>query len=203
MGDLVLPSRRDRVIASSASAFLAVVLYVVTTIVLGALAIFLFARESIAQAWSSQAAGGLSMRVAVDTTGTSMPGWVSWTVVVGAGLMAWLGAARFVRGLVVDPVGSVRALGPDGAFASRGRTLVRAGVPVWFAVLGSAVGAGPYVLLVLLVCAGLAAYRSDRRGPFELVSGIRLESTVPVKFDRDQRRAELRAARAAAHPDEE
>lgn len=202
MGDITVPSRRDRAIASTVSALVAIGLYLVATVLLGIVVVFVFAREGIGLAWASTVAGGDVMRQAVTAVDAQVPAWASWGVLVVSGLFAWLGSARFGRGLVGDPVGSIKALGPDGRPVTRGRTLLRAGVPVLVAVMGVAVGLGPAALVVLVVCAVVAAYREDRRGPFELLAGVHLASTAAVKIDRDVWRAQQRATKAAASADE-
>lgn len=201
MGDINVPGRRDRVIASTVSALTALGLYLVVTVLLGIVVVFVFAREGIGLAWASTVAGGDVMRQAATTVDAQVPAWASWGVLVLGGLLAWLGSARFGRGLLGDPVGSIKALGPDGEPVTRGRTLLRAGVPVLVGIVGVALGVGPVAILVLVVCAAVAALREDRRGPFELLAGVHLASTDAVKIDRDVWRAQQRATKAATSVD--
>ncbi len=201
MGDIGIPSRRDRIIASTVNAVAALALYIVTSMLLGMVVIFLFARDSIGLAWGAQA-GGDVMRQSTAAADASVPTWASMGVLVLAALMAWLGSARFGRGMIGDPVGSMKAVGPDGAPVSRGRTLLRGGVPVLIGVVGILLGLGPTAVFVLIVCAGVAAYREDRRGPFEMIAKVHFESTVAVKVDRETRREQLRATKATAPADE-
>lgn len=158
MVDLSIPSRRDRSISSLVSAVTAIALFLLASIAVGA-------------------AGG-----AVFGSG-GFPVWAAWSALLLSALVAWLGTARLGRGLIGDRAGSIQALGPDGLPATAGRTLLRAGVPVLVGVVGIVLGLGP-TLVVLYVAAGLVAVlRADRRGPFEIVSGVRLTSLLPPPVD--------------------
>jgi hypothetical protein len=201
MGDIVIPSRRDRAISSTVTALAAIGLYIVTSMLLGLVTVFLFARDSMGLAFGAQAGGSDVMRQAAQTADTRIPVWASLGVLVVSALVAWLGAARFGHGMVGDPVASIKALGPDGERVTRGRTLLRAGVPVLVAAVGISLGLGPTVFFVLVVCAAVAAYREDRRGPFELLAKVHLTSTDAVKIDRETRREQLRATKAATQPE--
>ncbi|MFN8148439.1 MAG: hypothetical protein U0R76_13375 [Candidatus Nanopelagicales bacterium] len=201
MGDIHFPSRRDRVITSTVNAGAAIVLYVITSLLLGMVVIFLFARDSIGLASGARVDGDI-MKQATAAADASVPAWASFGVLVLSALVAWLGSTRFGRGMIGDPAGSLKALGPDGERVTAGRTLLRGGVPVLLAVVGISLGLGPTVVVVLLVCAGIAAYREDRRGPFELLAKVHLVSTDAVKVDRETRREQLRATRTPAPADE-
>lgn len=200
MGDIGIPSRRDRIIASTVNAVAALALYIVTSMLLGLVTVFAFARDSLSLGALSPS--GDVTHQAAATANTEVPVWASMGVLVLAALMAWLGSARFGRGMIGDPVGSMKAVGPDGAPVSRGRTLLRGGVPVLIGVVGILLGLGPTAVFVLIVCAGVAAYREDRRGPFEMIAKVHFESTVAVKVDRETRREQLRATKATAPADE-
>lgn len=202
MGDITVPSRRDRAISSAVSAFAAIGLYLVTSILLGLVTVFVFAREGLGLAAGAQAGGADVMRAAAATVDAQVPAWASWGVVLASALVAWLGSARVGLGMIGDPVGSMKALGPDGERATRGRTLLRAGVPVAIGLLGLTLGLGPTVLFVLFVCACVATYREDRRGPFELIAKVHLASTSAVQIDRDTWREQQRATKAPASADE-
>jgi hypothetical protein len=50
-------------------------------------------------------------------------------------------------------------------------------------------------IIIVLGASSVALFRDDRRGLWELASGIHLDSTVPVKTTREQRLAEAEASR--------
>jgi hypothetical protein len=102
------------------------------------------------------------------------PVWAAWSALLLSGAVAWLGTARLGRGLLGDRAGSIQAVGADGLPASAGRTLLRAGLPVLVGLVGIVLGLGP-TLVVLFFAAGLVGVlRADRRGPFEMLSGVHL-----------------------------
>ena len=78
------------------------------------------------------------------------------------------------RGLIGDRAGSLQAVGPDWEPASSARTLVRAGVPILVGIVGIVLGLGPTMVVVYFGAGLWAALRADRRGPWELVSGVNL-----------------------------
>lgn len=149
MADLSVPSRRDRAMASLVSATVTIGLFMLVSLVVGAAGGAVFGR------------GGF-------------PVWAAWGALLLSAIVAWLGVSRLGRGLIGDRAGSLQALGPDGLPASPLRTLARSGVPVLVGIVGIVLGLGPTLVVVYAVCGMVAVLRTDRRGPFEMLSGVQL-----------------------------
>lgn len=150
-----IPVRRDRIIASLVSAVVALGLFMLVSLVVGAAGGVVFGR------------GGF-------------PVWAAWGALLVSAAVAWLGVARLGRGLIGDRAGSLQAVGPDWEPASSARTLVRAGVPILVGIVGIVFGLGPTMVVVYFGAGLWAALRADRRGPWELVSGVNLVAVERV-----------------------
>lgn len=152
MADTSVPSRRDRAIASLVSAGVTLGLFILMSMVVGALGRVVFGAGSF-------------------------PVWAAWSALLVSAGVCWLGAAQLGRGLIGDRAGSLVAVDADGLPASAGRTLLRAGIPVLIGMAGVVVGLGPTLVVLYTACGLVAVMRADRRGPFEMLSGVHLVTT--------------------------
>ncbi len=190
MGDTTIhaPGARDRFISILVTMLTAGFLYIVVGFVLSGVVLLLFAQ-------GSNVSGRITDPSFARAVAANAPGWVAPTLLYLPLVAAAVGAGRFGLGTVGDAVGSMKAVDASGARAAAWRTYVRTGLPMVVVGLGFAGGVLMSSIIIVLGASIVALFRDDRRGLWELASGIHLDSTVAVKTTREQRLAEAEASR--------
>jgi len=85
----------------------------------------------------------------------------------------------------------------DGRAASRARQLTRAAIPVALVAAGTLGRVIWLSVLVALAGSGVGLLRADRRGVYELLTGLVQLSTAPAQTSREIRLAEAQRSREA------
>jgi hypothetical protein len=185
-------SVREKAGSTSVSFLAAVGIFVVVSMAAGLVGMFAFAGFKAGMPGASPSGTDAASALA-DAT----PPWFKDMGLVVACAVAAVGAARAGAGTVGDAVFSIRTRTTDGRAPSRVRQLARAAIPMALVAAGTLGGVIWLSVFVALAGSGVGLLRADRRGVYELLTGLVQFSTAPVKTTREIRLAEAQRSREA------
>jgi hypothetical protein len=183
-------SVRERLGSTSVSFLAAVGIFVVVSMATGLVGMFAFAGFKAGMPGAAPSGTDAASALA-DAT----PSWYTDLALGIACAVTALGAARAGAGTVGDAVLSIRTRTTDGRAASRVRQLARAAIPVALVAAGTLGRVIWLSVLVALAGSGVGLLRADRRGVYELLTGLVQFSTAPTKTTREERLAEAQRSR--------
>ena len=183
-------SVREKVGSTSVSVLAAVGIFVVVSMATGLVGMFAFAGFKAGMPGASPSGTDAASALA-DAT----PTWFKDMGLVVACAVAAVGAARAGAGTVGDAVFSIRTRTTDGRAASRVQQLARAAIPMALVAAGTLGRVIWLSVLVALAGSGVGLLRADRRGVYELLTGLAQVSTAPVRTTRESRLAEAQRSR--------
>ena len=183
-------SVREKLGSTSVSVLSAVGIFVVVSMAMGMVGMFSFAGFKAGMPGLSPAGTDAASALA-DAT----PTWFKDLGLVLACTVAAVGASRAGAGTVGDAVFSLNARTTDGRLPSRARQLARAAIPLAIVAAGTFGQVIWSSVLVALVGSLVGVLRADRRGVYELLTGLVQHSTAPVKTTREMRLAEAQRSR--------
>ena len=185
-------SVRERLGSTSVSFLAAAGTFVVVSMATGLVGMFAFAGFKTGMPGAS-AAGTDAASALADAT----PTWYTDLALLVACLVAVVGASRAGAGTVGDAVFSITTRTTDGRAAPRVRELARAAIPVAVVAAGTLGQVFWVTVLVALAGSAVGVLRADRRGVYELLTGLVQVSTAPAKTTREMRLAEAKRSRDA------
>ena len=156
----------------------------------GLVGLFAFAGFKAGMPGASASGGDVASALA-DAT----PTWYTDGTLVLACAVAAVGASRAGAGTIGDAVFSIMTRTADGRAPSRVRQTTRAAVPLGIVALGTVGHVIWLAVLVALAGSGVGLLRADRRGAYELLTGLVQYSTAPARTSREVRLAEAQRSR--------
>lgn len=174
---------RERLGSTSVSFLAAAGIFVVVSMATGLVGMFAFAGFKAGMPGASSSGTDAASALAHAT-----PTWYSDLALVVACSVAAVGASRAGAGTVGDAAFSITTRTTDGRATSRVRQFARAAIPMALVAAGT-LGRGIWLsVLVALAGSGVGLLRADRRGVYELLTGLVQLSTAPAKPSRSRRR---------------